>query len=473
MEMVLDMEAVANQDSNRAQSGVAMRVLIDWAANVRVDTIPDAALQRAALVLADNIAATVAAELEPEVQAAQAKLSESSSASEATVFNRCAKRVDRYTAAAANGTAATWCELDEGYRLAPAHAGAYILPALLAEAEATETDALQVLFALTVGYEIVGRCAQAFSFTTMTVHPHAAFGALGAAAGIGRVRNYDAGKLLSAVSAGATMGLCGPYKHAIDGALVRNFWTGVSAWAGMRAADLGVLGIGGIAESAYDAFAGCFGSNADPMVLTADLGQRWAITSGYHKLYACCQYAHSAVEASLKLNKRLTRYGKSPDAITEIVVETHPRGLTLTETDPPTVLSAKFSMPHAMAAVAVRGTGGQQAFSRETLADPTIARLRDAVRLNPYSPIEAWPKDRPGRVTWRLADGQVWTELIENARGGADQPFSVGELLEKMKELTGTVFPVMADVLQRLVAGPQRSLAGTRWCDLVAEMTKR
>ena len=79
------------------------------------------------------------------------KLTERSTAAEATVFNRAAARVDRYSAAAANGTAATWCELDEGYRLAPAHAGAYILPALLAEAEATGADTLQVLRALVLG----------------------------------------------------------------------------------------------------------------------------------------------------------------------------------------------------------------------------------------------------------------------------------------------------------------------------------
>src|SRR5947207_2039769 len=83
----------------------------------------DAVLARAALVLADNIAATVGAADEPEVQAAQAKLAERSSGGEATVFNRGAARVDRYAAAAANGAAATWCELDEGFRLAPAHAG--------------------------------------------------------------------------------------------------------------------------------------------------------------------------------------------------------------------------------------------------------------------------------------------------------------------------------------------------------------
>ena len=245
-----------------------------------------------------------------------------------------AARADRYAAAAANGAAATWCELDEGYRLAPAHAGAYILPALLAEAEATGADTLQVLHALTLGYEIVGRCAQAFPFAAMTVHPHAAFGTLGAAAGIGLLRGYDADTLLATVSAGASMVFAGPYNHALDGALVRNLWTGLSAWTGMRAADLAPLGLGGIAESTYDVFVGCFGTRADPPALTAQLGERWAIASGYHKLFACCQYAHSAVEASLALGEKLVGSGRTSDDIAEITVETHPRGLTLTETEP-------------------------------------------------------------------------------------------------------------------------------------------
>jgi 2-methylcitrate dehydratase PrpD len=429
-------------------------------------------LHHATLVLADNIAATVGAEAEPEVQAAQARLTERTTASEATVLNRWAVRVDRYSAAAANGLAATWCELDEGYRLAPAHAGVYIVPALLAEAEATGASTMDVLRALTLGYEIVGRCARAFPFATMTVHPHAAFGTLGAAAGISLLHNDDAEALRATVSAGATMVFAGPYNHAIEGALVRNLWTGISAWAGMRAADLAPLGLGGIAESIYDVFVRCFGTGADPDALTEDLGQHWAIANGYHKLFACCQYAHSAVEASLKLVKRLASAGRTSNDIAEIIVETHPRGLTLTEMDPPTVLSAKFSMPHAMAAVAARGTGGQSAFGRDTLDDPTIARLRHSVRLQPYKPIEAWPKDRPGRVTWRLASGDIWTETVDNARGGADQPFSTDELLGKIDELTRDVFPAMSDLLRRLIADP--SAMGTApWRDVIADMLKR
>jgi 2-methylcitrate dehydratase PrpD len=468
--MVLSANRTAS--SARAEAAAATRQLITWAADVKEAEIPDAVLRHAALVLADNIAATVGAEAEPEVQAAQAKLTEGSTSREATVLNRAAARVDRYAAAAANGAAATWCELDEGYRLAPAHAGAYILPALLAEAEATDADTLQVLRALTLGYEIVGRHAQAFPFAAMTVHPHAAFGTFGAAAGIGLLRGHDANTLLATVSGAASMGFAGPYNHALDGALVRNLWTGLSAWTGMRAADLAPLGLGGIAESTYDVFVGCFGTRVDASELTAHLGERWAIASGYHKLFACCQYAHSAVEASLALGEKLLGSGRTSDDITEITVETHPRGLTLTETNPPTVLSAKFSMPHALAAVAVRRTGGQRAFTSDTLTDPAIARLRHAVRLQPYTPIAPWPKDRPGRVTWRLSDGEIWSEEVENARGGADQPFSTDELLGKIDELTRAVFPAMSGVLRGLIIDP-RAVASRPWRDVVTQMTRR
>ena len=202
-------------------------MLTAWAAGLRADAIPGCGAAACGAGARRNIAAIVAAEAEPEVRTAQAKLTDFSTAREATVFNRTAASVYRYATAAANGTAATWCELDEGYRLAPAHAGAYILPALLAEAEAAGADTLQVLGALTLGYEIVGRCAQAFPFATMTVHPHAAFGTLGAAAGIGILRGYDADMLLATVSAGASMVFAGPYNHALEGALVRNLWTGI------------------------------------------------------------------------------------------------------------------------------------------------------------------------------------------------------------------------------------------------------
>lgn len=383
--------------SDRAAVADAFTILCRWAAEARLKPLSADVRRRAALVLIDDIGAAVAASREPQVEKAAALEISSARSQDATVFAPGARRIDRIGAAIANGMAATWAELDEGYRLAPCHAGAYIWPALVAEAEATDATLGDTLHALAVGYEITARISRAFPFATMTVHPHAAFATIGAAAGIALLRRLDASQLIAAISGAASMSFAGPYGHAIDGALVRNAWTAAGAFIGFRSVDWALAGIGGIPESPFDVFSTCFGTSVDPAALTTSLGVQWAISDGYHKIFACCQYAHSMLEASLELHDRLG--AGAGERISAIEVETHPRGMTLTAVEPPTVLSAKFSMPHAAAAVARRATGGQASFGDDTLTDPAIAELRRNVRLIPLQKIEPWPNDRGAKVT--------------------------------------------------------------------------
>ncbi|UHC19965.1 MmgE/PrpD family protein (plasmid) [Methylobacterium currus] len=451
----------------RARSAESVRALIAWAADASRAPLPEPVRARAALVLADDLGAMVAAAAEPPVARMRAVLARASGRPEATVFAPGNPSLDRASAAAANGLAATWCELDEGYRGAPCHAGAYILPALMAEAEAEGASLAQVLSALALAYEITVRCARAFPFPTMTVHPHAAFATIGAAAGIGLLRGFSGALLLDAVSAAASMAFAGPYGHAIEGALVRNAWTSAGAWIGLRAADGAEAGIAGLPETFHDVFVGSFGTACLPEALTEGLGAEWAIEGGYHKVFACCQYAHGAIEASLSLRRQLA--GREDD-IDEILVETHPRGLTLTTVEPATVLAAKFSMPHALAAAAVTGTGGQGAFDDSTLHEPRIAALRRRVRLAALPEIGPPPNDRPSRVTWRLRDGSTLSALCESARGGADQPFDTDTMLAKLAE-TSRAFPRMAPFLEGIVRGGDERTFQRPWRDCVAEMT--
>ena len=451
----------------RAATAKEFRALVQWAAASRQRPLPEPVRRRAALILADDLGAMVAGSEEPTVERARRSLAASAATTEATVFARGAPRADRYTVAATNGMAATWCELDEGFRAAPCHAGAYALPALLAEAEAGRATVEDVLRTVAVAYEITARFALAFPFKIMTVHPHAAFSTVGAAAGASLARRQDAKTLLDAVSGATSMAFAGPYQHAIDGALVRNAWTSAGAWIGLRSADWAEAGIGGLAETPYDVFVGGFGTDVEPAALTRGLGEAWAVIDGYHKVFACCQYAHAAVEASLKLHERLN--GKrSADDITEIVVATHPRGMTLTTVEPPTTLSAKFSMPHAVTASACLGTGGQRAFTEATLDEPTIAMLRRRVRLTAHPDIRPWPYDRPSRVSWRFADGEVWTEECASARGGADQPFDDAVLMDKLSENASAVFPRMPAMLRTIVDGDEAVML-LPWREVVAE----
>ena len=455
-------------DAVRARSALALQDLCKWAVTASDTPLPEAVRARAALVLLDDLGAMVAASQEPEVTATRQRASAKSHAHEATVFGPQAVRLDRLQAATANGMAAAWCELDEGYRLAPCHAGAYVLPTLLAEAEARDLSSQQVLQLLAVGYEVTARFARAFPFPAMTVHPHAAFATVGAVVASALAQGLDAPTFLRALTGACSMSFAGPYRHAVDGALVRNAWTAASPSIAALSVEWAQDGIGGIAETPYDVFSTCFHTACDPDQLNTGLGGVWAINDGYHKVFACCQYAHAMLEASLSLHEQLGASART--AIASIEIETHPRGLTLTGTQPDNVLAAQFSMPHAAAAVAVLATGGQAAFSAAALARDDIAALRDKVTLKPYQPLAPWPNDRPSRVTWIMKDGARHTAEKINARGGADQPFDEATLLGKLAENTASLFPAMAGVLTDLLHC-RHGVDHLSWRDCVGQMT--
>jgi 2-methylcitrate dehydratase PrpD len=463
--MVLSVVPDMNAEQ-RTGSARALEQLCEWAVAANARTLPSAIRYRAALVLMDDMGAAVAASAEPEVIAAREIEMRSARAPESTIFATGVPRLDRVGAAVANGMAATWCELDEGYRLAPCHAGACIWPSLVAEAEASSATVADTLRALAIAYEITARFARAFPFAKMSVHPHAAYAAVGAAAGIALLRRLPAQQLMNAVTGATSMTFAGPYGHAIDGALVRNAWTAANGWIAFRAVDWALAGICGLPETAYDVFSVCFGTACHPQELDGALGARWAIEDGYHKIFACCQYAHSMIEASLQMHGRL-----GPDArndIASIEVHTHPRGLTLTGIEPATVLAAKFSMPHAAAAVARLASGGQAAFSSEARINAGIAALRRKVTLKPLEKPEPWPNDRAAHVVWIMHNGDRHEASCLNARGGADQPFDEATLVAKLQENVGTVFPEMTTGMTALLHSPGADQ--TTWRACVASM---
>lgn len=452
----------------RRQSERECRALMEWAVEARERPLAGEVRRRAALILADDIGAMVAGGQETQVAKAQGMVKRRAAGEEATVFSAGAARLDTSSAAMANGLAVTWCELDEGFRNASCHAGAYTLPTLLAEAEARDFTVDRLLTTLAVAYEVTTRFALAFPFPRFNVHPHAAFATIGAASAASLARRLDAGTMLAAVCGAASMTFAGPFDTAVEGGLVRNAWTGIGPIIGMRSADWAECGIGGLAATPYDMFTDCVGTEYRAGAMTDGLGERWSVANGYHKIFACCGYAHSAVEATLELLERL---GERPlSDIAGIGVETGPGGLALTTVTPETVLAAKFSIPHSLAATMVVGNAGRRAFLEETLKEKEIARLRGIIRLSLHPDIRPWPNDRPTRVTWQMQGGEVWTASCDSAKGGADQPFDDDTLLYKLRDNAGNVFPAMPDLLWSVLSGDAVTLARP-WRSLVTEMT--
>jgi 2-methylcitrate dehydratase PrpD len=323
------------------------------------------------------------------------------------------------------------------------------------------------LRATAVAYEVVTRVARAFTPADDGIHSHANYSAIGACAATASARRLDAREFCDALSSAFTFCFAGPRNHVVKGALVRNTWPALGAWSGMMSVEWARCGIAGLAESAYDALVGGLHATAHPDRLTADLGRQWAVLDGYTKIYACCQHAHSAAEAVLELRRQLPPEG-ALGQIERIVVETHRLALKLTNAVPATTLAAKFSLPHIVAAALTFGEAGARAFFSDTLAHSGIAELRGKISIAPYLPELAPPHDRSARVYVHLRNGRVVSSECLSAAGGPDRPFGDEVVMDKMAQLTASVYPRFPGVMQQIIELDQAQLA-RGWRDAVAE----
>jgi len=452
------------QAADRAAVERGVSRLLEWAATFSGE-IPAPVLRKAATVLGDDLAAVVAAAPEPEVAGVQQQLAAGSGRAEATIFGTRPLRADRVSAALGNGIAASWCELDEGYRLAPCHAGLYTLPAVWAEAEAAGLTVAQTLRAAVLAYEVTARFARCWVFPQMTLHPHPQTAAIGGAISSAVVRGFDPARTQAAVTAASTLITVGGYEHCVEGALVRNVWAAVGAANGMRAADWALCGIGGLARSPYDVFTTLLGQPPAPQHLDTALGEEWAILYGYHKIHACCQSTHSAVEATLDAMSRLPA-GKGPRDVASVLLETHRP--TMSNPHPPTTLASKFSFEHVLATTQVHGNAGADSFSARALVDPEVARLRERVTLKKFEPALPRPHDRPARVTLQLADGTTVQGECLSARGGPDRPFEERVILDKIGHIMAQPYPAFGGAFERMLS-LDAAMLGTGWRDFLAE----
>ena len=196
-------------DTDRGGQGEAVAAglaeLSGWAAALAWRDVPEPSRRQVARLFADDLAAIVAARSEPELGALTARIARASGPAEATVFDGSGRRLDRYSAALANGSAADWCELDGGYRKALCHAGLYCLPAVLAEGEAAGCPLEEMLRALLIGYETVSRVARTFERSDLALHPHGSIAAVGAAAAVAALRGHEPDTAAAAISTAATM----------------------------------------------------------------------------------------------------------------------------------------------------------------------------------------------------------------------------------------------------------------------------
>ncbi|MBI5876544.1 MAG: MmgE/PrpD family protein [Chloroflexi bacterium] len=351
------------------------------------------------------------------------------------------------SAALVNGGLSHIVEMDDLDRTSVTHPGTVVIPAALAVAQRERKSGAEFLRAVVIGYEIMVRVGAAVGKTHYVYfHNTATCGTFGAAAAAAYLLGLNEEQTVWALGNAGTMS-AGLWEFNADGAMSKHLHAGRAAQSGVLAADLARRGFTGpraILEGERGFFAAT-SRDATPTAVIAGLDPEapaWRIGGVSIKPHASCRHTHPAIDAALAIRAQMADHVAAAD-VARIEVETYQAALDLCNNAAPrTPYQAKFSLHYCIASALARGHAGLGDFRPERIADPALAHLLAATRVQLNPAFEAlYPQQWPSNVTVAFAGGRVISQTINTPKGDPENALSQGELEIKFAQmLDGTPF---------------------------------
>ena len=408
-------------------------ILAERIAALSPDTLPVAVRRKCEDLVIDVVGLCVAARREGYIASALAALDDDGPC---TAIGH-ARTLSAAGAAFLNGTAAHGEDFDDTFEGGPVHAGAVVVPAVLAACERHGRDGRAALLGIAVGAETMCRLSTVAPKAVHKAgfHPTAIFGAMGAAAGVGAALGLDRRQLVDALGIAASMA-GGIIEYLAEGTWTKRLHPGWAAQSGLRAALLGRAGFAG-PRTVFEGVHGLFNGFAhtrqgDYGALTGDFGAHWVIETLAFKPYPCGTMAHPYIDCA----RRLAARGIAPSDVKELACEVAEGTVhrlwepLAAKRRPPNGYAAKFSTPFLLAAGFVHGGVGLSTFTEEAVRDPVVLALASKVHfiIDPENP---YPNAFTGHIRAVLNDGRVVEERQPHFRGGAQEPLTRRDLEEK------------------------------------------
>jgi 2-methylcitrate dehydratase PrpD len=341
------------------------------------------------------------------------------------------------SAALCNGTAAHGEDYDDTFEGGPVHAGAVIIPAMLATAEQHGLAGSDLARGVAVGCELMCRlCLVAPKRVHQAgFHPTAVFGALGAAAGVASAMRLTPTQWFNALGIAGSMA-SGIIEYLAEGAWTKRMHPGWAAQSGYRAARMAQAGFTGPRtlfegeHGFFHAFANSDGCDFGAMQDGA--GERWLAAGIAFKPYACGTMAHPYIDCA----RKLAAAGVRADDVAAIECKTA-EGIVhrlweplAAKQHPPNGYAAKFSIPYSIAVGMLRGDAGLVEYEESVVHDPAVRALASKVRyvVDPGNP---YPREFTGHVRVTLRNGEVREASQDHFRGGREETLSAGALEAK------------------------------------------
>ena len=367
---------------------------------------------------------------------------------ESTIVGRSGK-TSAISAAFVNAALGYYWDFESLHLGAIMHGPAVALPAALAIAERQGRGGAELLAAFVAGIEVACRASLAIGPRAMYdrgFQPTAVAGVFGAAAAAGQLLGLEPARQANALGLAATQagGLLAwssdPSEHS------KPLNTGLAARNGVTAALLAAAGFGGPRgvldlEAEYNVFR-AWSAEPRPELLVDSLGKQFALMEISFKLYPCCAFLHSALDAIRALRHQA---GVQPDDVESITMRFAGSAVPLIDGTPLKTHCAQVILPKAL----LRG-GLTLADLLDERPDPDLAALSARVRVVPDDELERlYPERYATVVELRTAGGRALARRVDVARGHFENPPTAGELEDKFLALA---VPVIGETSARRLA---------------------
>jgi len=290
-------------------------------------------------------------------------------------------------------------------------------------------------------------------------HPTAVFGAMGAAAGVGAALGLSALEIVDALGiAGSMAG--GIIEYLAEGAWTKRMHAGWAAQSGIRAALLARAGFVGprtVFEGTHGLFNGfAHTTDGDYEALTGDFGERWVTDTIAFKPYPCGTMAQPYIDCA----RRMAAQGIRAEDIAAIVCEVAEGTVhrlwepLAAKQRPPNGYAAKFAVPYLLATGFTRGGVGLGAFTEGAIRDPRVLALAAKVQFV-VDPDNPYPTSYTGHIKAIMKDGSVVEERQPHLRGGAQEPLTRQDVIDKflLNSAHGGWMPARSEATLKLLAG--------------------
>jgi 2-methylcitrate dehydratase PrpD len=318
----------------------------------------------------------------------------------------------------------------DGWQPSKGHAGAALMPALVAFAEALpRLSGREALTALVIGYEIAYRSAWALHATATDYHTSGAWNALGCAAIGARLAGLSDEAYRHALGIAEFHAPRSQMLREIANPTMLHDGTGWGAPTGVSAVLLAVKGFTG-APAALVEF-------EDARFAWQDLGTRWITVEQYIKPYPVCRWAHAPIDCALALR---AAHKLTPDDVAGIEIRTFLYATQLWNDVPASSPVAQYALAWPVAAALARGRVTVEEILPESFADPVIRRLVRATRVFVDAGCEAaYPGRRLASVTLVGRDGRRYESGVREASGGPVPPPSEADVIAKFRAFSAPV----------------------------------